>query len=149
MPVPSANYFKIHPNSTLTLFISSLHLISVIPFVSYALKKTITAARELILAQKKKKQKKNVCRLTTASVTFGPSWPFSPGDPMSPGKPCNDQFKIKIFIHAHWSHIFIFIAAVSIQTSGPGGPGAPSGPFSPILPCNRDQQEYLKHPLSL
>lgn len=41
-------------SSTLTLFISSLHLISVIPFVSYALKKTITAARELILAQKNK-----------------------------------------------------------------------------------------------
>lgn len=44
-------------SSTLTLFISSLHLISVIPFVSYALKKTITAARELILAQKNKKKK--------------------------------------------------------------------------------------------
>ena len=79
--------------------------------------------------------------MTTASVTFGPSWPFSPGDPMSPGKPCNDQLRLKVFINAHWCHIFI--AAVSIQTSGPGGPGDPSGPFSPILPCNRDQKQYL------
>lgn len=141
LPAPSANYFPIHlhPNSIHTEpALNQCH-----SFCQFCPEENYPSCMTVDSCNKKKK----VCHLPAASVTFGPSWPFSPGEPMSPGKPCSDQFKIKAFSHAHWSHMLI--AAVSMQTSGPGGPGEPSGPFSPILPCNRDQQECLKDPRSL
>lgn len=87
--------------STLTLFILSLHLISVIPFVNSALKKTITAAQEQTLAQKNKTNKNTFViwqQLQSPLVLHGHSLLVIP---CHPGNPAMINSRLRFLLTAH------------------------------------------------